>query len=171
MSEFVLCDDLEVATELELELETNIAPGPPSYKCTGACKTARCPCKRWAMAAIHPDVNADQQCSIQMEEEAVHMDDIGGEMNSSDSDGEPENFCRRTVNSECGDTLYYCLAVKQLPCALGKCVIRYHEINSHKINSHAINSREINSHEINFSQDQFPYDLNSFFFQLQIKYA
>ena len=45
MSELVLCDDLEVATELELELElkTNIAPGPPSCKCTGACKTARCP--------------------------------------------------------------------------------------------------------------------------------
>ena len=63
--------------------------------------------KQWAMAATHPDVNVNQQkCSIQMEEAAVHMEDIGGEMNSSDS--EPEDFCHcRTVNSECGDTLCY----------------------------------------------------------------
>lgn len=49
-----------------------------------------------------------------MEEEAVHMEDIGGERNSSDS--EPEDSCRRTVNDKCGDTACYCLAIKQQPC-------------------------------------------------------
>ena len=55
-----------------------------------------------------------------MEEEAVHMEDIGGEMNSSDS--EPEDFCCcKTVNGKCGDTACYCLAIKQRPCVPGKC--------------------------------------------------
>ena len=56
-----------------------------------------------------------------MEEEAVHMDEIGWEKNSSDS--EPEVFgCCRTVNGKCGDTACYCLAIKQRPCVPGKCV-------------------------------------------------
>ena len=98
MSEFVLCDDSDI--EVAAELDITLAPGPPSYKCTGACKTARCLCKKMGYGC-HPSrcKCRPAKCSIQMEEEAVHMEDIGGEMNSSDS--EPEDFCCcRTVNGK-----------------------------------------------------------------------
>lgn len=106
MSGLLLCDDdaFEVATE-------TTASSPPSCKCTGACKTARCICKKMSYGC-HPSRCKCKpgKCSIQMEEEAVHMEDSGGEMNSSDS--EPEDFCCcvDVVDSECGDTLCYCLA-------------------------------------------------------------
>ena len=55
-----------------------------------------------------------------MEDEAILMEDIGGEMNRSDS--EPEDLCHcRTLNSECGDTLCYCSAIQQILCVPGKC--------------------------------------------------
>ena len=59
MSELVLCDDSDI--EVAAELDITLAPGPPSCKCTGACKTAGVSVKRWAMAAIHQGANADQQ--------------------------------------------------------------------------------------------------------------
>ena len=98
MSELVLCDDSDI--EVAAELDITLAPGPPSCKCTGACKTARCLCKKMGYGC-HPSrcKCRPAKCSIQMEEEAVHMEDIGGGMNSSDS--EPEDFCHcRTVNGE-----------------------------------------------------------------------
>ena len=44
MAELVLRDEDDLPG-LELELETTVAPVQPGCKCTGACKTARCPCK------------------------------------------------------------------------------------------------------------------------------
>ena len=76
-SELVLHDDsdLEVATELELETTGTVAPESPSCKCTGACKTARCPCKEMSYGC-HPFrcKCRPAKCSIQMEDEAVHME-------------------------------------------------------------------------------------------------
>ena len=94
------------------------------------CHPSRCKCR-------------PAKCSIQMEEAALHIEDIGGERNSSDSDSETEDFCYcTTVNSECGDTLCYCLAIKQLPCVLGRCkcdptTIAYHiSTDSHDTHVH-----------------------------------
>ena len=120
MAELVLRDEDDLPG-LQLELETTIAPVQSGCKCAGDCKTAKCPCKAMGYGCYSSGCKCiPAKCSIQMEEAAVYMKDIGGEMKSSDS--EPGDFCHcRTVNSDCGDTLCYCLAIKQIPCVPSKC--------------------------------------------------
>ena len=85
-------------------------------KCTGACKTARCPCYKHN---YHCDPSRCKckvtKCSRQMEKASVDIA-AQGEVNSSD---EEEQFC--VCSDDCQYTSCYCLAIKQASCDPNSC--------------------------------------------------
>ena len=89
------------------------------YKCRGACKTVRCPCKA-ANVGCHSDrcKCSTSKCSNQMESNAVNADELA---KVGSGDEEPEQFCKCAASDPCNTTACYCLAIKKKKCDSAKC--------------------------------------------------
>ena len=83
-------------------------------KCTGACKTTRCICRRNGHGCTLGKCKCKpSKCSQLKEQAAVDIAALGTEVHSSDS--EPDDyFC--VCTDACDTTLCYCLAIKQKEC-------------------------------------------------------
>ena len=82
-------------------------------KCTGACKTTRCICRKNGHGCTLGKCKCKpSKCSQLKEQAAVDIAALGTEVHSSDS--EPEDYC--VCTDACDTTLCYCLAIKQKEC-------------------------------------------------------
>ena len=99
--------------ECSLDLDVVQPSTVVACSCTGACKTNRCVCRKSGQWCTRGKCKCrPSKCSQLKEEVAVDIDDIGGEVHSSDS--EPEDYC--FCSDDCNHTLCYCLAIKHKAC-------------------------------------------------------